>query len=332
LYHDLPETQGSWKSNSDSSANEKKEEDVQPVQRTRSLFAVPEKVKDAKNKEEFECSICFDDVAIGSGYVLEHCKHAFCNGCFADYLNEKIDNGLVLDISCPDQNCDCKMDYYDVRSLVDQKHFNKYEEFCFVAALKGDPNAKYCQNPKGCTNVFISDQPKFEKKLKCTECQYEWCSECGESWHSGTCEQFQQWKVENSKEEKNFNDWKKNNTKPCPSCKVRTQKNDGCNHMTCGNCRYQWCWLCDGKYSSNHFDSLNVFGCPGMQFSGAGQNNDPSVANKQHRKALGKKIGLGFGLAVGVPLLVPLAGIGIVLAAPVVAVGGASYGIYRLMK
>jgi hypothetical protein len=40
--------------------------------------------------------------------------------------------------------------------------------------------------------------------------------------------------------------WLKANTKPCPNCKSPVEKNDGCNHMTCGNrhCRHDWCWIC----------------------------------------------------------------------------------------
>ena len=33
--------------------------------------------------------------------------------------------------------------------------------------------------------------------------------------------------------------------------------------MTCPECQYQWCWLCEGKYSSKHFEKGQ---CSGKQF------------------------------------------------------------------
>ena len=42
-----------------------------------------------------------------------------------------------------------------------------------------------------------------------------------------------------------------------------TEKNEGCNHMTCAECKYQWCWLCNGKYSYGHYTSGK---CNGLQF------------------------------------------------------------------
>ena len=34
--------------------------------------------------------------------------------------------------------------------------------------------------------------------------------------------------------------------------------------MTCVNCQYQWCWLCQGEYKYGHYDRGN---CRGQQFS-----------------------------------------------------------------
>jgi hypothetical protein len=35
--------------------------------------------------------------------------------------------------------------------------------------------------------------------------------------------------------------------------------------MTCSVCTHQWCWLCRGTYSRNHYSPLNPLGCPNLQ-------------------------------------------------------------------
>ena len=66
--------------------------------------------------------------------------------------------------------------------------------------------------------------------------------------------------------DKDFKKWKKNKViKRCPKCKMWTEKNHGCNHMTCAQCKHQWCWLCGGKYSDQHFEVGG--GCAGLQFT-----------------------------------------------------------------
>jgi len=49
-------------------------------------------------------------------------------------------------------------------------------------------------------------------------------------------------------------------------CKARIEKAEGCNHMTCYYCEFQFCWLCGGTYTSDHFVLLNPLGCGGLQF------------------------------------------------------------------
>ena len=38
--------------------------------------------------------------------------------------------------------------------------------------------------------------------------------------------------------------------KKCPFCHTKTQKNGGCEHMTCIVCEYEWCWICNLMYDN----------------------------------------------------------------------------------
>lgn len=48
----------------------------------------------------------------------------------------------------------------------------------------------------------------------------------------------------------NSNTWIAKNTSPCPKCAFRIKKNGGCNHGRCGNCSFNFCWIC-GEMESN---------------------------------------------------------------------------------
>ena len=41
--------------------------------------------------------------------------------------------------------------------------------------------------------------------------------------------------------------WILANTRKCPNCNTRIEKNQGCNHMTCRLCKHEFCWTCMGE-------------------------------------------------------------------------------------
>jgi len=82
-------------------------------------------------------------------------------------------------------------------------------------------------------------------KVHCPSCEQSSCFDCGSAWHAGqSCRQA---------EEAGLASWAAGrDVRRCPRCRSMIEKNAGCKHMTCSNCRFQFCWLCMRKWSSGH--------------------------------------------------------------------------------
>ena len=74
------------------------------------------------------------------------------------------------------------------------------------------------------------------------------------------CETVRQWNVKNSAESENLT-WIIANTKPCPKCQRPIEKNQGCMHMTCSQCRYEFCWLCLEPWSEHGDGTGGYYAC-----------------------------------------------------------------------
>ena len=100
---------------------------------------------------------------------------------------------------------------------------------------------------------------------KCERCDYEICIRCGLPYHKQKSCKAQ---LDDAMNEF-FDGEDKKNLSNCPRCGILILKSerDGCNHMKCSTCSYEFCWICGMKYTVNHFDKSNVFGCQGLQES-----------------------------------------------------------------
>lgn len=172
-------------------------------------------------------------------------------------MTTMINSAEVGGLLCPQPGCRASPEEYEVESLVPREVYEKYLQFTVLAIVQKDPNMCWCPN-KACGNAILWDRKQH--KVVCPACRLEFCFACGGKVHFGfdckgapnSDEMFREWMGE-----------KGSKVKPCPSCRMPVEKNEGCNHITC-RCGHQWCWLCLSDYQSGHF---NEGPCEGMQFS-----------------------------------------------------------------
>ena len=225
-----------------------------------------EEPKEEKKEEEEEkenpneCPICMG--SFENPLEVENCKHKFCFDCFNSYLDNLITRNNIEKIPCPKNKCtndNLSEDFFS-QYLSEEQYF-KYRQFKSKNEIARDPKKIFCPHCDSYAQLSGIDQipdpnsPNYVKStLKCQNA-HEFCS-CGRPIHEGDCFQDEQEFKELIISEK---------IKKCPKCGFFIKKNNGCNHMTCGNplCKYEFCWLCMNEAVPNHYD----YGpCAGKQF------------------------------------------------------------------
>jgi hypothetical protein len=80
--------------------------------------------------------------------------------------------------------------------------------------------------------------------MACNLCSYNYCAYCSEAWHGNSkCTEENDARLDR---------WaRSNNVKYCPKCHIRIEKEQGCPHMTCANCNYEFCWNCGQSYAGH---------------------------------------------------------------------------------
>jgi len=272
--------------------------------------------EDHEGKEEKECLICMDDFWWPGkrGYQLK-CGCLYCKACLRGNYDVLINDGKVLKLTCPNPTCAAAVEEDDLKNILTNKQFVRYQQFYLLASLRNDPTVRWC--PKiGCETAAHGSEEDCH--MKCSSCSTEFCWKCNLEWHEGiTCErakrQAQKGKKKMTRAERKAERYIKKKARPCPRCKTPIQKNDGCNHMTCQGCRHQFCWICMGEFQG--YDHFSTGKCKGLQ-------NWSS-----HWTKYGAYAGIGVGVAAGVVVVTPIViGLGI----PALAIGLPIYGAYKL--
>ena len=204
------------------------------------------------NNESNICIVCYEEIKKEDLEKVEiNCGHLFCFDCWIEYIEEKLK--CFDNIICMENTCKKEIPNEKIKELLINNNnlLNNFEKYIINKEVIKNPNKKFCPYPD-CNGIGIMENLKNEKEkyIKCTK-GHKFCFFCLKEWHGN--------KLCKEVIEKDFHNWNKNkNAQQCPNCKIWIEKNEGCNHIICSNCKYEFCWICLGKYDDNHF---TIGGC-----------------------------------------------------------------------
>ncbi|KAH7822019.1 putative RING finger protein [Monocercomonoides exilis] len=214
------------------------------------VMPFPKKAKDL-SEEESVCEICYETITSGEECRLP-CQHTFCISCMESYLKSRISQGKsCLITSCPEGSCKIRVYPSLFTKLLNSKSESTYWMHLQNSFIDEQPKMRWCPSPN-CEWVAVKES--FDEDVTC-RCGTIYCFKCGKEAHfPATCEMIEKWNIATSGEAMSST-WIYHNTKPCPKCKKPIQKNQGCNHMTCSQCKHQFCWICLGDYLTHRVEN-----------------------------------------------------------------------------
>lgn len=184
-----------------------------------------------------DCLSCMDGEPDDPRPVMtwSHCDCIMCIPCAKVYLRSQIESKHVIPnrgrVSIP-----CAIPGHQMSFLTERATAYLAGETMYntLKALQTEVGAVrqggcYCQNPQ-CAHLIGGP---LEGKVTCPECETNFCTLCRNLSDNCTC---------------GINPPFSDLFTPCPECKTKIEKTEGCNHMKCTECRCQFWYGCGCLY------------------------------------------------------------------------------------
>mmetsp|Transcript_10859 Transcript_10859/g.15207 ORF Transcript_10859/g.15207 Transcript_10859/m.15207 type:complete len:523 (-) Transcript_10859:58-1626(-) len=244
-------------------------------------------LKPSGKKADDVCAICYED-ATEVPMMSMPCGHEFCKLCWHDYCKCAISEGPSCVVStCPEAKCTEVMTEEEIEQAAPEL-LHKFHTYQLRSFVESNNLTRWCPG-RGCERVACASSAsalEINPNVHCEDCDTDFCIVCGEEPHAPcSCKELALWN-EKCRNESETANWILANTKPCPRCSSRIEKNQGCNHMTCQKCKMEFCWICMGEWNAHGANTGGYYKCNKYDPSGGlnGDVTDQSDAAKAKRE------------------------------------------------
>jgi len=213
------------------------------------------------DEEEFECPVCMNDVPAADAVALG-CGHRFCIECWQNHLKVNAESlgANCTRATCMSSDCPAVIPYTVWQRLAEPAVFDRFWYFFMKDFVERNKQYVFCINPKCGRAIHCKEVVMNAPVVEC-ECGARFCFQCGQEKHNpATCKQLAQWQERLSSDDDSMK-MIKATTKPCFHCGWPTERNNGCNHMTCSQCHGEWCWMCRGDWKTHGQHTGGFFSC-----------------------------------------------------------------------
>lgn len=204
-----------------------------------SIFSVPFSLKSEPLELHFSsttinCPICFSST---TSNVSLNCGHFCCVDCFKDHIKYWEYFG-TLSCFC----CHCPLTPQNVKDLSGEEFSKKRLLALEEEIILADSTVRKCIN-QDCHMILLKKGIRYCNTIECN-CGTRFCWECGRVDHAPlSCNNLKKWdRISNL--DLSIEGWLSRHTQKCPKCKTAIEKNGHCIHMTCQNCKHEFCWNC----------------------------------------------------------------------------------------
>lgn len=214
----------------------------------------------------YTCPICYEEIddfnktPILKVNSCQDQSHHACIDCYKMYL--KASSTSMSDsfhIKCIGGSCKKNISYLSIQKILGDEYLDDLLKYSLLDCLNNTNNLQISDCPQAdCENVILTNQAgtllednvNSSENVTCLQ-WHKFCLNCKREVHSPIpCSLLKTWmnKLDEGNESLN---WVFNNTQPCPSCDVDIEKMEGCNHVKCGVCKFEFCWICHKDWKTH---------------------------------------------------------------------------------
>ncbi|KAH7344056.1 hypothetical protein B0J17DRAFT_645186 [Rhizoctonia solani] len=216
------------------------------------------------------CVVCFEQgtgVRFAARSPTVMCQHGatVCVACLEQHILIAIHRSRTVDIRCPHEGCGKMLEYQDVYcSVREWGMLGYYEQLLIRREMGNTEQFVWCKNPV-CTSGQVHKPGRefanclclaynsirnsaAQPVVVCNNCHQKSCYIHDRPWHEGmSCGEYDVKLRKYEEQDRATRMYLVKNTKQCPKCKRKIERNGGCDHMTCqrpGGCGHEFCWEC----------------------------------------------------------------------------------------